>query len=316
MWGRLRNAVSRPVRGLGRIARGNVRQGLGDIGAGARAAAPVVAMVPGVGTLAAAGMGAAGGALERAGQSGANFGSVLGGAAGGAAAPIASRVTSGVGSRLGGTAAGGDGGGFFGSMFRGLTGGEGGGFREAAGNLLGGEGGGFRGAAGSLLGTFGGMARDAISSVDPMQAAMLPFAIQEARQASRDREFSRDLAHQGIDHFGQAADIAMGDWEQRAPMRDAFIEGAMGFHEQHNPFATDPMAGMGGPQQPPPQQQMPEIQGPPSLDHLMQNPGFVFGGGGGGGGGGHPAPVSGGYPADPQFGPNEIPVDGIHQRII
>lgn len=92
------------------MARGKFREGMGDIGEGLKEAAPYAAMVPGVGTVAAAGMGAAGGAMERAGQPGANFGSVAGGAAGGAAAPAISGMASGAGSKLMGRGAGAAGG--------------------------------------------------------------------------------------------------------------------------------------------------------------------------------------------------------------
>lgn len=103
MFGRIGRAISRPVRGAGRIARGvvtgdgdRIRQGFGDIGEGVQAASPALAAIPGVGTLAAAGIGAAGAAANRMGQSGANIGSVLSsagrGGAGAAAGGVAGRV--------------------------------------------------------------------------------------------------------------------------------------------------------------------------------------------------------------------------------
>ena len=51
------NAITRPIRGLGRIARGKFREGFGDIGAGAKAAAPILG-ASGVGLPLAAGIGA------------------------------------------------------------------------------------------------------------------------------------------------------------------------------------------------------------------------------------------------------------------
>jgi hypothetical protein len=85
MWGRVKNAVSKPVRGIGRIARGKFREGMGDIGEGLEAAGPALHAIPGVGTAAAIGLQAGGAAMNRMGQEGANFGSVAGSAGRGAA---------------------------------------------------------------------------------------------------------------------------------------------------------------------------------------------------------------------------------------
>jgi hypothetical protein len=77
--------TSDPIRGLGRIARGNVRQGLRDMAPSAKIAA---AFIPG-GALATAGLGAAAGALEQG--RGASFGDIAGGAARGAGTAMALR---------------------------------------------------------------------------------------------------------------------------------------------------------------------------------------------------------------------------------
>lgn len=54
------NAVPSAVRGLGRLARGKWREGLGDIGGAMSGASSVLHLLPGVGTTAAAGIGGAG----------------------------------------------------------------------------------------------------------------------------------------------------------------------------------------------------------------------------------------------------------------
>jgi len=77
--------TSDPIRGLGRIARGNVRQGLRDMAPSAKIAA---AFIPG-GALATAGLGAAAGALEQG--RGASFGDIAGGAVRGAGTATALR---------------------------------------------------------------------------------------------------------------------------------------------------------------------------------------------------------------------------------
>lgn len=79
------NAIARPVRGLGRIARGKFREGLHDIGSTAKLAAPVLGAT-GVGMPAAAGLGAIGGALKSGTRKDASLGSTIEGAAGGGAA--------------------------------------------------------------------------------------------------------------------------------------------------------------------------------------------------------------------------------------
>lgn len=81
------HTVSNPVRGIGRIARGNVRAGLRDIGSSVKTLSPALAFVPGVGTAAALGIGALGGGL--AAKKGAGIGDVAKGAAGGAAGAYA-----------------------------------------------------------------------------------------------------------------------------------------------------------------------------------------------------------------------------------
>ncbi len=97
--------LTRPVRGIGRILRGHVRRGLGDLAAGA----PLVAALPGIGLPAALAIGAAGGGVERATQPGANIGDIAGGAARGAVAGGvahgAGNFVRGIGSRIAPTAA-------------------------------------------------------------------------------------------------------------------------------------------------------------------------------------------------------------------
>ena len=78
--------TSNPIRGLGRIARGNVRQGLRDMAPAAKVAA---AFIPG-GALASAGLGAAAGALEQG--RGASAKDFARGAAGGAATGMAGKA--------------------------------------------------------------------------------------------------------------------------------------------------------------------------------------------------------------------------------
>jgi hypothetical protein len=92
-------AISRPVRGIGRIARGKFKEGLGDIGSGAKAAAPFLAATTGIGALPAIAMGAGGGALE-AGMSDQGVGGILKGAAGGAASAGTGAALRGIGGRL------------------------------------------------------------------------------------------------------------------------------------------------------------------------------------------------------------------------
>lgn len=99
IFGSIVDIVRKPIRGIGRIARGKFREGLSDIGAGAKAAAPALALT-GVGAPLALGIGAGGGALEGATKKGAGFGDVIGGAAGGAAGAGTGLALRGIGSRL------------------------------------------------------------------------------------------------------------------------------------------------------------------------------------------------------------------------
>lgn len=83
MFGAIGRAISRPIRGIGRVVRGiagdeeALRKGIGDIGHGVKVAAP---FIPGLGTVASIGMGALGSAAERLGKDDANLGTVLGSA--------------------------------------------------------------------------------------------------------------------------------------------------------------------------------------------------------------------------------------------
>ena len=75
--------ITKPIRGIGRLARGKFKEGLGDIGAGAKGLAPILAMT-GVGALPAMALGAAGGMFQGIGE-GKGIGGAAKGAAGGAA---------------------------------------------------------------------------------------------------------------------------------------------------------------------------------------------------------------------------------------
>lgn len=97
-------AISRPVRGVGRMLRGNFREGLGDIAHGAKYAA---GFIPGVGPLAAAGIGAAAGALERGAEQGFNAGNIIRGGAGGAVAGLTGEAAQGALRGVGGLVRGG-----------------------------------------------------------------------------------------------------------------------------------------------------------------------------------------------------------------
>lgn len=82
--------ITRPIRGIGRLLRGKFKQGLGDIGAGAKGLAPLLALTGvgaplGIGAKLALAIGAGGGALEGATTGGGGIGNALKGAAGGAA---------------------------------------------------------------------------------------------------------------------------------------------------------------------------------------------------------------------------------------
>ena len=102
--------VTRVPRGIGRLLRGKFREGLGDIGAGAKGFAPILGLT-GVGMPLAAAIGAVGGLAERGTAPGAELGDVLAsgltGAAGGAAG-AAARGPLGIG-RAAGTVAEGSG---------------------------------------------------------------------------------------------------------------------------------------------------------------------------------------------------------------
>lgn len=60
---RIAAAIYKPVRGIGRIVRGDVRAGLRDIGQGAQAAGPALAFIPGVNAVGMGAMMAGAGAL-------------------------------------------------------------------------------------------------------------------------------------------------------------------------------------------------------------------------------------------------------------
>src|SRR3990167_9900753 len=93
--------VTRPVRGVGRILRGKVKQGLGDIGSAAQRAAPLLALT-GVGAPLAIGIGAAGGALERGARRGFNIENIARGGVTGGGRAAATQALKGVAGRLGG----------------------------------------------------------------------------------------------------------------------------------------------------------------------------------------------------------------------
>lgn len=74
----------RPVRGVGRLLRGKGDEGMADIGHGIKTVAPVALGATGFGIPAAMAAGAAGGALEKGGETNWSGKSMVGGAAGGA----------------------------------------------------------------------------------------------------------------------------------------------------------------------------------------------------------------------------------------
>ena len=84
-----------------------IGKGLGAIGDIAKKAAPIVGLVPGVGTLAAAGLGAVGGGLGTLNDPGANFGNFLGNTAGGAAGGALGGLAGGALGGIGGLGGGG-----------------------------------------------------------------------------------------------------------------------------------------------------------------------------------------------------------------
>ena len=92
-------AVSRPVRGIGRMMRGKFREGLGDIGHGIKRGAQVAALL---GTGGAAGVpmwaaAAGGGMLERGMDRNASVGNVLGAGVSGASGAMAARSVGNIG---------------------------------------------------------------------------------------------------------------------------------------------------------------------------------------------------------------------------
>lgn len=86
MFKKIGEGIASPFRGIGRIARGNVRQGLRDLSGATKLAA---AFVPG-GAMAAGALGALGGAMGA--QRGAGFGDVAKGAGGGALAGMGGQI--------------------------------------------------------------------------------------------------------------------------------------------------------------------------------------------------------------------------------
>lgn len=78
------DAITRPIRGVGRLLRGKFKEGIGDIGAGVKGLAAPALAATGVGLPAAALIGAGGGAAEAWGGGG-DASDVLKGAAGGVA---------------------------------------------------------------------------------------------------------------------------------------------------------------------------------------------------------------------------------------
>ena len=96
-FGSLLSIPQKAVRGIGRVARGKFKEGLGDIGSAAKGAAPLLALT-GVGAPLALGIGAGGGALQGATDDG--FGGALRGAAGGAANTGLALAARGIGSKI------------------------------------------------------------------------------------------------------------------------------------------------------------------------------------------------------------------------
>ena len=83
--------VYRPVRGIARVATGDFRRGLGDIGFGIKRGAQAAALLSTGGMYAPALLAAGGGMLERATQKGAGFKNVVGAGLGGAAGAYGAR---------------------------------------------------------------------------------------------------------------------------------------------------------------------------------------------------------------------------------
>jgi len=100
-------AISRPVRGIGRIARGNFREGLGDIGHGIKRGAQAAALVGSGGTYAPLLAAAGGGMLERGTEEGASFGNVMGAGIRGASGAVAARGIGNTARSIGGALRGG-----------------------------------------------------------------------------------------------------------------------------------------------------------------------------------------------------------------
>lgn len=158
-----------------------------------------------------------------------------------------------------------------------------------AGSVLGGPlGGALGGAVAGGMGEEGGPTGQGI-----LQGAGQGLSTQQMleafRQQQADAERARELVNQGVDFSGQSADIAMNQFQQDQPLRQAFRQGAMNFSDPTNPFAQSAGAGM----MPQPQPQLDpriaqgggqpaEPQGPPpgSLSSRVQ--GMLATGGSGG----------------------------------
>ncbi len=90
------SAVGRPLRGIGRVMRGNFREGFADIGHGIKRGAQAAALL-GSGGLAAPAIAAGGGMLERGLSENASLGNVLGAGVGGASGAMAARGVGNIG---------------------------------------------------------------------------------------------------------------------------------------------------------------------------------------------------------------------------
>ena len=168
-------------------------------GKGLKLASKGAGFIPGVGTLAAAGMGGLGELLEKGNRT--NLKGFLGSTAGGALGGLSGRLIRGAG-----------------------------GISGLAGKLgLGGEGG-----LGGLLGTgsklkdmlkLGGMALGGKQMYDA------------SKQSKADSAMARQLAQQSMRAYQDAMQGAQDRYNQNSPLRDMFRQGVQNFADPNNPFA-------------------------------------------------------------------------------
>lgn len=204
-----------------------LRKAARTVGSIGKKAAPFAALIPGVGIPAAAALGAAGGALNRVGKSGANLGSVLGAAGKSGAIGGAGAATLGALGKLGGGAFGDP---SAGGVLSGLGGLFGGGGEEGEQGVLRRILGGLGGAAGDALGALGGG--------NPLLGAGALGLLGAELKGSRDQRKSAEAFEQKrLDMLMEALAGAEEEWESRGELRDASqaaILGAIGQHGQRD----------------------------------------------------------------------------------